>query len=74
MNHTALNNTIIEVIDYIVETIATKPPTHWKYALDNSDYEKNYYVTFGAIVTNVVALIFPNEITRPIIAWAANVT
>lgn len=74
MNHTALNNTIIEVIDNVVVSLATKPPTEWKEVLDESDYEKSYYLTFGAIITNICAMVFPEVITEPIITWAANAT
>jgi hypothetical protein len=74
LNHTALNNTMVEVIENIVVSLAEKPPTEWKQVLDDSDYEKNYYVTFGAIICNICSMVFPPSITEPVIEWAANAT
>lgn len=41
--------------------------TVWKSRLDYSDYEHDYKMTFGAIVANIVNLVFPEHATRALI-------
>ena len=57
----------------MIDTIAEQPVTQWKQVLDESDYEHDYTITFPAITTNIVNLIFPKNITQYLITTACDV-
>jgi hypothetical protein len=61
------------IIDDVLDTIALKPVPEWARVLDNADFPKDYFTTFGAIVVNLLAFALPGYILTPLIKFLTNV-
>jgi len=57
----------------ITDTLGTQPVPIWGKVLDLGDYPKDYFSNFGAIVSNIVFVVFPSYAARPIIEVLSNV-
>lgn len=62
---------VSQLINNITETIATKPVPEWAQILDTADYPRDYISSFGAIVCNFFAFVFPENIVTPLITILA---
>jgi len=56
-----------QVLEEMTVAFQTQPVPEWGRALDEADFPHVYFGTFGAIVANVVCLIFPGMISGPLI-------
>merc|ERR1712227_1081547 len=65
----SMNST--QLMDNITDTIAYRPVPQWGEVLDKGDYPKDYFQNFGAIVCDIMGLIFPNFITEALIKFIA---
>lgn len=61
----------MELIDNITDTYYTKNVSQWDEVIDKADYEKDMNKLFGAITTNIVNLMFPNNVTKVLISNVA---
>lgn len=59
-------------MDNFTNTLAYSPVPEWGKVMDLGDYPHDYFMNFGAIVCNVISLVFPNDIAKPIIELAAH--
>lgn len=63
-----------QVIEDMTVTFQTQPVPEWGRALDEADFPHIYFGTFGAIIANIVCLIFPGMICGPLIKVIGSVT
>lgn len=70
-SETPRNQTIYQIVDEVTETYYSKPVREWKEVIDKAPYEHTYQNMFGAIVGNIVNLVFPPEVTKPLLGFVA---
>ena len=56
----------------MTNTFYSDPVGSWRQVIDESDYEHTYQNTFGAIIANIMNLVFPEVITKPIMTVLAD--
>ena len=67
LSETPRNQTILEICDIMTDTIYSQPVSAWRKVIDESDYEHSYQNTFGAIIANILNLVLPESVTKPIL-------
>jgi len=71
LQHEPRQKNMTEVIEDITVSIMEDPVKEWGRTLDQADFPHNYFGTFGAIVANLLALIFPEFITDSLVTFIA---
>lgn len=55
----------------MTETIRTAPVPIWGQVMDLGDYPHDYFTTFGAMLSNIFAFVFPGFILKGVISLLA---
>lgn len=61
-----------QVMDNLTATLLERPVPEWGRAMDKGDFPHDYFTNFGAIVSNIVCLSFPNAVAKEIIYVVSN--
>ena len=64
--------TAIEISRGLVDTLINEPVPEWAHFLETADFQRDYEMTFGALVATGFACIFPWFVTERLITVLAN--